>query len=621
MKPTDSVQRWLVARAATASVRLDRCVERENLALEENTAKAERAFFRRRRAWARRLGARLDDQTEKAYAKLLGSAFGCDWLIARFDDLAADLEIPGGYWSRDEFLRALRLLGFEPKRIPPGHPAVATLYRASLAADKAPDPTEVDAFLHLDTKDLEPEARAVEQRGKLGEREKGRQTLLEFVRREQERLRDLREDLWDEVDAAELEQACALRGPSTPAPRPPWPVVTSRPTPWNCTATWPTSTAPVARRSSARTRRRTNVKMGKIASQVRKQKDSASDAGAFPASPERSGGVGESVGERGSGVARRDAGDAAGRRNPGRIARGGAGNPDRSGEPARATLTRHAFPTSSALVERPVTIGFGCSTSGDGPRSRRLLPGPCGRWTVVTPRNAWVSRHRRPVESDAPSGRIIAGGIPMARESPSSSSSRHRSRSWTRRDVFRLAAAGAVAGVAPPRLPAAEPTGFPGEKGRPLELDPGPHLFLDDDLVDRLEGLERRAEPLQRRERPVLDRKSFGRTQPYVTVIRADEGRLVTRPFLVPGGRLTVNVRSPRGSVLVRLMDPSGEPLDDLGAAAASPLDGDALAGEVRWPRPLERLRGRPVRLEFRLRKAARLRFRVLHLSWRRRRE
>ncbi len=34
MKPADPLQRWLVARAATASVRLDRCVERENLALE-----------------------------------------------------------------------------------------------------------------------------------------------------------------------------------------------------------------------------------------------------------------------------------------------------------------------------------------------------------------------------------------------------------------------------------------------------------------------------------------------------------------------------------------------------------------------------------------------------------
>ena len=136
MKPTDPVQRWLVTRAATASVRLDRCVERENLALEENTAAAERTFFRRRRAWARRVGHQLDSDAPKAHARLTASAFGCDWLIARFDDLAADLEIPGGYWSRDEFLRCLRWLGFDTRRIPPGHALVAQLYRDSLAADR-----------------------------------------------------------------------------------------------------------------------------------------------------------------------------------------------------------------------------------------------------------------------------------------------------------------------------------------------------------------------------------------------------------------------------------------------------------------------------------------------------
>ena len=209
-------------------------------------------LVRHRRAWARRLGDRLDDQTEKAYVRLTGSAFGCDWLIARFDDLAADLEIPSGYWSRDEFLRALRLLGFEPKRIPPGHPAVATLYRASLAADKAPDPTEVDAFLHLDTEALEPEARAAEQRNKLGEREKARQTLLAFVRLEQGAVaQPSRSPLgrgrgpgagagltWHRTFDASPEAALARRYES--------------PRPWNCIATSPTSTAAVARRSNAR---------------------------------------------------------------------------------------------------------------------------------------------------------------------------------------------------------------------------------------------------------------------------------------------------------------------------------------------------------------------------------
>jgi hypothetical protein len=92
----------------------------------------------------------------------------------------------------------------------------------------------------------------------------------------------------------------------------------------------------------------------------------------------------------------------------------------------------------------------------------------------------------------------------------------------------------------------------------------------------------------------------------YMALVPAkDEGRLVTRPFVLPNGRLTVNARATKGAVFVRILDESGKPLDDLGAAEAGPLEGDVLAGELRWPRSLEGLRGRQVRLEFRLREAA----------------
>jgi hypothetical protein len=83
------------------------------------------------------------------------------------------------------------------------------------------------------------------------------------------------------------------------------------------------------------------------------------------------------------------------------------------------------------------------------------------------------------------------------------------------------------------------------------------------------------------------------------------EGTIVTRPFLVPGGRLTVNARAPRGSVLVRVLDEMGRPFDGLGVSEAGPIQGDVLAGEERWPRPLGDLKGKPVRLEFQLRDAA----------------
>ncbi|MFO0890399.1 MAG: hypothetical protein U0790_14810 [Isosphaeraceae bacterium] len=79
-----------------------------------------------------------------------------------------------------------------------------------------------------------------------------------------------------------------------------------------------------------------------------------------------------------------------------------------------------------------------------------------------------------------------------------------------------------------------------------------------------------------------------------------DEGRLLTRPFLLPRRRLTINSRAPRGPVRVRMVDPAGQLL-----AESRPVEGDVLAAPVHWAQPPERHVGRPVRLEFRVRHAA----------------
>ena len=84
-----------------------------------------------------------------------------------------------------------------------------------------------------------------------------------------------------------------------------------------------------------------------------------------------------------------------------------------------------------------------------------------------------------------------------------------------------------------------------------------------------------------------------------------EEGMLRTPSFVVPGNRLTVNADASRGEVRVRLLDQDGKPLKALGDAEARPITGDTLAAEVRWPKPLSALRGKPVCLEFRVRQAA----------------
>src|SRR5262249_8920903 len=111
------------------------------------------------------------------------------------------------------------------------------------------------------------------------------------------------------------------------------------------------------------------------------------------------------------------------------------------------------------------------------------------------------------------------GGAAMSDMPRPSSSERPRDR--TRREVLRVAA---LASVAPLSLsPAVVATGT--HEG-PLEIGAGPQLFLDDYLVEQLDGFERRTESPEKLDRPVLDSKTFGCTQPYATVLRdEDTGR------------------------------------------------------------------------------------------------
>jgi hypothetical protein len=56
-----------------------------------------------------------------------------------------------------------------------------------------------------------------------------------------------------------------------------------------------------------------------------------------------------------------------------------------------------------------------------------------------------------------------------------------------------------------------------------LDVEPGPQLFLDDYIIESMEGLTRRLIPPERLPQPVLDSKTFRTTQPYMTVVRDDD--------------------------------------------------------------------------------------------------
>jgi hypothetical protein len=86
---------------------------------------------------------------------------------------------------------------------------------------------------------------------------------------------------------------------------------------------------------------------------------------------------------------------------------------------------------------------------------------------------------------------------------------------------------------------------------------------------------------------------------------RHDKGKLVTRPFVFPSGRLTINADARGGDVLMKLLGVDDKPVSSMGELTARPIRDDVLAAEVQWQKPLGSIHGQPVRLEMKLRNAS----------------
>src|SRR5690348_16778808 len=99
-RPATEVDAWLVAHVAAESVRIDRCIELESAAIDKQTRLVAAACLKKQRARARKRATKLADDPGGTVGRLLESACGCDWMIARWQELADVLE--DGWWDLDE---------------------------------------------------------------------------------------------------------------------------------------------------------------------------------------------------------------------------------------------------------------------------------------------------------------------------------------------------------------------------------------------------------------------------------------------------------------------------------------------------------------------------------------
>ena len=186
-RPNGELAGYLIATAALASVKLDRAARRE---VAEMNRRRRRAISRWEGGQSRKISkvvAVWDAEPAACVAQLQQSTRGCEWLLARWEELAQALETKG-CWDGDQAATAMRLLGKSPATAP--DPDAIALRNIALAAHDAVNPDEAE------TKRIDQEA--------------ARESLWEILDVELEKLGALRADHWAGEDGPALSEKIDL---------------------------------------------------------------------------------------------------------------------------------------------------------------------------------------------------------------------------------------------------------------------------------------------------------------------------------------------------------------------------------------------------------------------------
>ncbi|QDV38538.1 hypothetical protein [Tautonia plasticadhaerens] len=202
--PCNAVERHLIRRAAVGAVRADR-IER---AREENrgTAAHDAAerWRKRRQARARKLAQTLALDPSNVLPDLESSAFGCDWLIGRWQALDALLRV-GAPWDQLRLTRTQHLLGLpEGTPAPDADPALRALWILAEACS----PGRITRLPRVS----EAEARLPAEPGA------ARQALRAMVAGQLDRVERLRDDAWQAVEGPECRSVAVAAAAADTAP-------------------------------------------------------------------------------------------------------------------------------------------------------------------------------------------------------------------------------------------------------------------------------------------------------------------------------------------------------------------------------------------------------------------
>ena len=109
-QPCNELEEWYFQQVVVESVRIDACRRNESDLLGCESGRASLCWNEDRRLEAEQTAAGLSKRPALVVRKLQRTAQGCDWMIERWEDLAACLDV-AGEWTEIESSLALDLLG------------------------------------------------------------------------------------------------------------------------------------------------------------------------------------------------------------------------------------------------------------------------------------------------------------------------------------------------------------------------------------------------------------------------------------------------------------------------------------------------------------------------------
>ncbi|WP_145278016.1 hypothetical protein [Tautonia plasticadhaerens] len=201
--PDNVVEEHLVRRAAVGSVTLDRLDRAWERTRADSAREAVRRWESTQQHRARRKAQDLDRDPSNTVLDLEATAFGCDWLIRRWEAFDAPLRLGNG-WDQRTVLRAQLLLGL-PDGLPgpDAEPGVRLLWRLAASCS----PTTVTRIPDAPGEVPVPADPAG-----------ARAALRAFIADQVDRLAGLREESWERAEGPERE-AVVIRALAADASR------------------------------------------------------------------------------------------------------------------------------------------------------------------------------------------------------------------------------------------------------------------------------------------------------------------------------------------------------------------------------------------------------------------